>query len=130
MNRAWGTVGVLEDILKAVGVSVESDISCIAHSLRTSGAHQEPDLYTAVLFIGDDIDATVQAKYPASFRRSWNHVPAFVHDRSQRFASLKTQVDQWDRSGQSLMRLAQSHHTRSEFVLETRKVFFLRSQGV
>jgi hypothetical protein len=125
-NRAWSDPGAVEDILRAIGISAETDIPSIADSLRMKGIHEAQVLYSAILFIGDDIDAEVESKYCASPRRSWGQVLGFVYDRFRRYDRLKTQVDQWDEVGQTLMRLATDHVTRGDFVREARRAFFLR----
>ena len=127
LNRAWSDPGAIEDILHAIGISAEADIPSIADSLRMNGIHEAQVLYSAILFIGDDIDAEVVSKYRASPRRSWDQVLAFVYDRFRRYDRLKTQVDQWDEVGQTLMCLATAHKTQGDFVREARRAFFLRT---
>jgi len=124
-NRAWSNPGVVEAILRAVGISPDGEIQSIADSLRMNGVHKGRGLYSTILFIGDVIDGEVQSKYSASPCKSWDELLRFVHHRFRCHRKVKTDVSQWDPVGQALKCLAQNHETLSDFVREARKVFHL-----
>lgn len=130
LNRPWVNPegGVIEDILKAVGVHGQESIPSIAQALREVGEHENSALYTSLCFVGDFIAEDVRQRFRQVPSRSWDDVLRFIHNRFTRFDRFKTQVDQWDDVGRELWRLWLESEDYESFARKGRRAFYLRQQ--
>jgi hypothetical protein len=103
-------------VLAAIGALPSGCIEAAAKALYTDGLYDKAELPRIRLaLIGRERDPEIAEKYSGITQVTWNHVLAFVWHRFDQYHKQKTQVDQWDGTGQRLKMLANGN-AKSDFV--------------
>jgi len=95
-------------VLAAIGCLPRERIDTAAKDIYGEGLHASDGLRIRLVAIGRDHNIELAASHPRVVQLTWSQILHFIWNRFDKYRQQKTQVDQWDRSGKHLKRLAEN----------------------
>lgn len=109
-------------VLAAIGCVPHTEIHDAARNIYSTGLHTSGNgLRVRLVAVGSQRSDTITANHPAVIQVVWTELIAFIFNRLRRYRRQKTQVDQWDKTGKALHRLAGLHRELDDFSDEVRR---------
>ena len=103
-------------VLAAIGCLPPDHIGKAASDIYKTGIHNsELGLRVRLVAVGASRNDDLGATYPEVTQLVWPEMLAFIWDRFRTFRRQKTQVDQWDKQGRLLKRIADGSRDAQEF---------------
>ena len=121
LNGPWTTPEKrnVHRVLAAIGCLPHERIKEAAQALYTTGHHIAQNGYRIRLVaLGCHPDADLSARYPDVVQLSWARTLTFIWERFDHYSRQKSQVDQWDTTGQTLKGMADRAREPERFVRE------------
>lgn len=86
------------------------------HIYRTGCYRSDTMLRIRLVAVGRDRSADLESQYPDVTQVTWVKLLAFIWERFHRYPRQKSQVDQWDRVGREMRRLAHHYLDAQDFI--------------
>lgn len=94
-------------VLAAIGCLTVHSIELAAADLYRTGQHEgENRVRIRLIAIGRDRNAELEARYPSIVQLIWPEMLGFIWGRFDAYRRQKAQVNQWDKDGQLIKRIA------------------------
>jgi len=108
LNGPWtdpdrGNIGA---VLSAIGVYPPETVSAIAQLLYRDGRGEQSGTIGSLFCVGNAQNSTLRSRYPAVPQKTWGEITAFIWRRFRAHRTTKTDVEQWDSTGQQLSELS------------------------
>lgn len=108
LNGPWTkpASGNVNAVLAALGVFPLEEIPLVARELYQNGRTDQPTMICSLFCIGNAPSSTVRSQFPAVPQATWAEVLSFIWRRFRAHRAIKTDISQWDETGQQLWRLS------------------------